>query len=136
MTDNLLVRIVAVAIAGGMGAVLRWGVSRFSQEFFTEHWPVGTLLVNILGCFCFGLAYEMLRHQTTDVSLLRLVIMTGFAGGLTTFSTFAFDTFELALASSEQSLTASLLKAAANVCLHLAFGIIALAAGIATGRAS
>jgi len=136
MTDNLLVRIVAVAIAGGLGAVLRWGVSRFSQEFLTDHWPLGTLLVNVLGCFCFGLAYEMLRHHTTDVSLLRLVIMTGFAGVLTTFSTFAFDTYELALASSDQSLTEGLLKATANVCLHLAFGIAALIAGIATGRAA
>lgn len=135
MADNLLVRILAVAAAGGMGAVLRWGVTRLSQNMLTDHWPLGTLLVNMLGCFCFGLAYEMLRHQTTDVSLLRLVVMTGFAGGLTTFSTFAFDTYELALAG-EQASTANLLKATANIGLHLFFGLAALVAGIATGRTS
>lgn len=135
MADNLFVRILVVAMAGGLGAVLRWGVTRFSQNMLTDHWPLGTLLVNMLGCFCFGLAYEMLRHQTTDVSLLRLVVMTGFAGGLTTFSTFAFDTYELALAG-EQTSTASLLKATANVCLHLFFGLAALVAGIAMGRTS
>lgn len=135
MADNLLIRILAVAVAGGMGAVLRWGVTRLSQNMLTDHWPLGTLLANMLGCFCFGLAYEMLRHQTTDVSLWRLVVMTGFAGGLTTFSTFTFDTYELALAGEHTS-TANLLKATANIGLHLFFGLAALAAGIATGRTS
>ncbi len=135
MLESLWVRVACVAAAGGAGALLRWGVSRFSQEYLSDHWPLGTLLVNVIGCFVFGLAYALLKDQAGHAEFLRLVVMTGFAGALTTFSTFAFDTYELALSGSRANPTTAVLWATVNIATHLVLGLAALVAGLVVGRA-
>ncbi|MBX7165109.1 MAG: CrcB family protein [Pirellulales bacterium] len=130
--DALWVRIVCVAAAGAVGALARWGVSRGSHLLLGSAWPYGTLAVNVVGCFFFGLVWSWLRSQPPN-DLLRLTLLTGFAGAFTTFSTFAFDTYELAAGRGElQGL--SLLQPALNIAAHLVLGMLAIIAGLSLGR--
>ena len=81
--------ILAVALGGGIGAALRYGLSllTISREF-----PMATLLTNFLGAFLIGLiAAQAGRLSTRSVLLLK----TGICGGFTTFSTFSLETVML-----------------------------------------
>lgn len=120
-------RLLCVAGAGAAGAVCRWGLSRLAQVVFGYGWPYGTLVVNALGCFLFGLVFETFRGRVPDESHLRLLLLTGFAGAFTTYSTFAFETWELAYERHA-------LLAGANVALHLVLGLAAVVLGVALGR--
>jgi fluoride exporter len=126
VTTTFWFRIFLVAAAGAVGSVARWGTAKAAQAWLGSTWP-GTLLVNVIGCFVFGLAYELMRHAHGPESTWRLVWLTGFCGAYTTFSTFAFDVLEL-------NLERGLIDAAANVGLHLVLGLAALIAGIAPAR--
>jgi fluoride exporter len=127
MTTAIWFRLILVAAAGAVGAVARWGTAKAAHAWLGSAWPIGTLVVNVVGCFVFGLAYELMRHAHGPESTWRLVWLTGFCGAYTTFSTLAFDVFEL-------HVERGLIWAAANVGLHLVLGLAALVAGIALAR--
>jgi CrcB protein len=128
MTESLWFRVLLVAGAGAIGSVARWGVSHATQALTGTKYPSGTLVVNVLGCFLFGVVVELLRHRIGD-DHLRLLILTGFCGAFTTFSTFAYDTYRL---QTDHGLAWS----AANVVLHLALGLGGLLLGIAVAARS
>jgi CrcB protein len=128
MSSTLLFRIVLVAVAGAIGALARWGTSVASQALLGRAWPVGTLVVNVVGCFVFGWVFEELRHDPSPShDVRRLFWLTGFCGAYTTFSTFAFDLVEL-------QASRGLGLAALNMALHLGLGLVAIVAGLAVGR--
>ncbi len=87
--------ILLVLIGGGVGAIARWLLSLFVQEKIGSVFPLGTLLVNVLGSLLLGfvmgasLFYGGFSHEE------RLFLATGFAGGFTTFSTFSYETLSL-----------------------------------------
>ena len=120
-------QVLIVAAAGAVGAVARWGTSVLAQNWLGKSWPVGTLIVNVLGCLIFGLAFELTRHSHELQPNARLLWLTGFCGAFTTFSTFAFDLYEL-------HTTRGLALAAANAALHLVLGLAAIILGLAVGR--
>ncbi len=126
MPDSLAMKILCVAAAGGCGALARWGLATGTQNLFGDRWPLGTLAVNVLGCFVFGLILAFCHRRGEDGEFLQLLLLTGFAGALTTYSTFAFESYDLAT-------TRSLFSAIWHVALHLALGIAAMATGIAAG---
>lgn len=126
--DSPAIRIAVVALAGAVGAIARWGTSKAAQALLGQAWPYGTIVVNVVGCFVFGLVIEMLRHAPSAEDTRRLFWLTGFCGAYTTFSTFAFDVVEL---ETSRGLT----YAALNVGLHLVLGFAALLVGMALGRA-
>lgn len=76
-----------VAVGGALGSVLRYGVATLSIRW-GGNLPYGTLAVNILGCFIIGLFLPTVFKFPLPI---RLFIVTGFLGGLTTFSTFSFE---------------------------------------------
>ena len=79
-----------------MGAVLRYLIANVGQSWTTSSFPVGTLIVNILGCAAIGLITAILiSSQSQHREVLRLLLVVGVLGGFTTFSSFAFDTIEL-----------------------------------------
>lgn len=125
--STLIVRIAVVAVAGAIGALARWGTSVASQQLLGRAWPVGTLVVNVVGCFVFGWAFETWRESPTPADGRRLFWLTGFCGAYTTFSTFAFDLVEL---HAQRGLA----FAALNAALHLGLGLAAIVAGLAVGR--
>lgn len=87
-----LKKIVLVMAGGSLGAVSRYGVGLMSARLWGTQFPWGTLVVNLAGCFLIGLLFalsERMRLLTPDV---RLLLVTGYLGALTTFSTFSLET--------------------------------------------
>jgi fluoride exporter len=80
-----------VGIGGGLGSVLRYGISFFVGKHVPLVFPLGTLLVNISGCFLIGMFYAMAAKDSAFTADWRLFLITGICGGYTTFSTFSYD---------------------------------------------
>ena len=119
--------IVSVAVGGALGCVLRYLVSGWLQGWTGGFFPVGTLAVNVAGSFVIGLVLGMGTGRFLLSPEWRLFLTTGFCGGLTTFSTFSYET--LAFVEDRQWLPAAL-----NVVLNLALCGAAAFAGLSAGR--
>lgn len=81
-----------VFLGAGLGGMLRYWGSNWVYEFLPPTFPYGTLFVNILGSFIIGLVMYYLDANELISLKMRILLTTGFCGGLTTFSTFAFET--------------------------------------------
>lgn len=108
-----------VACGSMLGGVARYFLSNFVYKFLNPIFPYGTLLVNITGSFLIGLILFYLDAQKLISSETRIFLTIGFCGGLTTFSTFTYETFQL-LRNSEY------LLAFINVGTNLIFTFIAI----------
>lgn len=86
----MLSSLLAVFIGGGVGSVLRWAVS-MKMNPLNAHIPLGTLMVNLIGGFIIGPAMAIFTRMTHLDPTRKLLITTGFCGGLTTFSTFSLE---------------------------------------------
>ncbi|CNE98746.1 fluoride efflux transporter CrcB [Yersinia mollaretii] len=82
--------LLAVFIGGGVGSVARWLVS-MKLNSLSHNIPVGTLVVNLIGAFIIGLTLALFTRLTHIDPVWKLLITTGFCGGLTTFSTFSVE---------------------------------------------
>jgi CrcB protein len=121
--------LVLVALGGGLGAAGRHLVNVASLRLFGPHFPVGTLVVNVLGGFLMGLLAGWLALRGSGGGqALRLFLATGVLGGFTTFSAFSLDAY-LLWERGEVGQTAAYI--AASVLLSIG----ALVAGLATMRA-
>ena len=88
--------VAAIAIGGGTGAVLRYFIASAGQSLTTSSFPLGTLIVNILGCALIGIVTALLIGPLeANREFLRLLLVVGILGGFTTFSTFGLETFDL-----------------------------------------
>jgi CrcB protein len=115
-----------IAVGGGAaaGAWMRWWLGMLLNPVFPTL-PMGTLAANLVGGYLMGLAMGALSHFDALPPEARLLVTTGFLGGLTTFSTFSAEA--ATLISREQ-----LGWAAAHVALHLVGSVVLTFAGIAT----
>lgn len=116
--------LLAIGAGAAFGAWLRWGLGLWLNPVFPTL-PFGTLAANLLGGYLVGLAIAFFAHNASLSPELRLFVITGFLGGLTTFSTFSAEVTTLLL-------RAQFGWAFATAGLHL-FGSLSLtAAGIWT----
>ena len=88
-------KLILVFAFGGLGSLMRFGVSSYTKTIVGTTFPLGTLIVNCLGSFLFGLIWSLASEKAVLSPQLSSVILIGFAGALTTFSTFSFDTIQL-----------------------------------------
>jgi len=88
--------LTAVGVGAALGAWLRWGFGLMLNSVFPVL-PLGTLAANLVGCYLVGIAAEYFFHNITISPEVRLFVITGFLGGLTTFSTFSAETVTLLL---------------------------------------
>lgn len=80
-----------VALGGVAGALLRYTIGLISTKLFGTAFPIGTLIVNLTGCFLIGLIFG-LGEQRGINPMFRLFFITGFLGALTTFSSYSLET--------------------------------------------
>ena len=92
MEKFMLSEVVVIFIGGGLGAVLRYLVTRVSH-YLCGYAHLGTFVVNIVGCFLIGYVFGIMLDRVSFSNELKLFITVGFLGGLTTFSTFNNETF-------------------------------------------
>jgi CrcB protein len=86
--------LLLIALGGAAGSVLRYLVGGRIQHFATHGFPVGTLSVNVVGCLLMGIFAQLFLNMQTS-GPWRAVLMVGFCGGFTTFSTFSYETVGL-----------------------------------------
>ncbi|MCQ2959899.1 MAG: fluoride efflux transporter CrcB [Bacteroidales bacterium] len=77
-----------IGLGSCCGGVLRWLLSQYFQRFSFYNYPMGTFVVNILGCFFIGLFYALFEKYNIGNQSIRLFLTVGFCGSFTTFSTF------------------------------------------------
>ena len=121
-------KLLLLCVAGAAGTLARYFLAGIVQRLHPYDFPWGTLAVNAIGCLLFGLVWSLAdgRHIITPAT--RAIILVGFMGAFTTFSTFAFETSQL-LERGE------LLSAGGNMLLSNVVCIVLVFAGIAIGRA-
>ena len=81
-----------VMLGGSLGAASRYGVSLLSARLLGTQFPYGTMLVNLAGCFLIGLLFALADRSRLLTPDVRLLLITGYLGALTTFSTFSLET--------------------------------------------
>src|SRR6185369_7438025 len=84
-----------IAAFGALGCLARYALSGWVYQLLGRGFPYGTLAVNVIGAFLIGLVMEFSIRSALVPPALRVAITIGFLGGLTTFSTFSFETFRL-----------------------------------------
>lgn len=118
---------VWVALGGGLGASARYGLTGWLTNRFGPGFPIGTFVVNVTGSLLIGVILTLLTEQLVADPLWRRLVVIGFLGGYTTFSSFTYETFALA----EQGAwgRAGLYVLGSNV-----LGLLACVAGVALVR--
>lgn len=89
-----MLNILAIFIGGGLGSLSRYGISILLRTYSMD-FPFATLVVNIIGSLILGFTAALFWNKSHLNDTLKIAITIGFCGGLTTFSTFSFETFDL-----------------------------------------
>jgi CrcB protein len=120
--------VVGVGVAGGLGALARYGLGSVVADRYAGAFPLGTFVINVTGSFLLGLLFVLLTERAGLSPAWRTSITVGFLGAYTTFSAFSLETFRLV---EDGALGA----AALNVLGSVAVGLVAVWLGVALGRA-
>lgn len=115
-------QMLLVGFGGFLGSILRYLISKLNTEISIHSFPAGTFLVNIIGSLLIGFLVGVLATHAPS-SQLRLLLITGFCGGFTTFSAFTNENFNL-IANGQY------LISALYIILSIVGGIFAVFGGI------
>lgn len=122
-----MAKLLLLALAGGMGTLCRYWLSGAAYSILGRNFPWGTWAVNILGSLLFGLVWTLADDRGLLSPQTRVIVLTGFMGAFTTFSTFMFESGELLR-------DAQWIRLAANLGGQNLIGLGALFVGISLGK--
>ena len=115
--------ILYIAIGGAIGSVLRYLTSVFVNKYWANQFPLATLLTNVLGCLIIGILIGILEKNNLANINLKWLLITGFCGGYTTFSTFGYENYSLFQSNNS-------LLAFGYIALSILLGIFAVWLGL------
>ncbi len=122
------IKILVIGAGGFAGAIMRYLVGGWVHRIFAgSTFPLGTMTVNVIGCFLIGIGWGLIETRSLFSPHMRALVLIGFLGSFTTFSTFGFETFHLA--RSGQTVWSVL-----NITLSLVLGLAAVIGGHAASR--
>lgn len=117
-----MMNVLVIGIGGFVGAVARYGIAVWIGQRWGRSFPLGTFVINVSGSFLIGLLMTLMAERFTENPQWRLLLVVGFLGAYTTFSTFEYETG--ALLKDGEWLFAML-----NIILSVVVGFIALKLG-------
>lgn len=115
-----------IGVAGAVGALARYAIGTWMGEHVSQDFPVGTFLINVSGCFFFGVVWSLAQEEHISQDM-RLILLSGFAGAYTTYSTYIFDVVQLYGSQAFRHLALASLG-------QLVLGILAMVLGLRVGR--
>lgn len=118
----MVIKLALIAVGSAAGGVLRYLTAGWGQGLTSGNFPLGTLIVNLAGCFAIGFLNRALTGPLLMREEYRMALTIGLLGGFTTFSAFGWETFSLA--GDGQWWRAGL-----NVGLSVGLGVLAVALG-------
>ena len=122
-----MLRVLFIGLAGLVGTLCRYWLSGVLARRYGETFPAGTLAVNVAGCFLIGFLFYMFQERYVVGQTARTVVLVGFLGGFTTFSSYGLQTFTL-LRDGEFA------YAAANVFASNLLGLLMVWGGYALAK--
>ncbi len=111
-----MTKLLLIAAGGGAGSMMRYALAALAQRLFGGQFPIGTLAVNVIGCFAIGFLATMFTGLGHVREEWRLVLVVGLLGGFTTFSALGYETVSL---FQSGRLWAAVLTVVANNALGL-----------------
>ena len=121
----MLIKLIMILAGGGLGALARYTLGSQIDKNLNLSFPVGIFFVNILGCFFIGLIVSMFENKFIFSENLKIFLIVGFLGSLTTFSTFALDNYNFMTQKN-------ILLLFANIFLTNTFGLLMVLIGMKT----
>jgi fluoride exporter len=119
-----MTRFLLIGFAGALGTIARYQVGLWASKTLGTGFPYGTLIVNVVGCFLIALVAEIAVSTALISPTLRLTLTTGFMGGLTTYSSFNYETTGF---FRERAWATGLLNAGITVAACFVAGLVGLA---------
>lgn len=123
----MLQKLLILAAGGALGTLARVGTIVLSARMFGTVFPWGTFVVNAAGCFLFGLVFAISEHRFALSANMKLLLLTGFMGAFTTFSTYAFETTQLMRGDQW-------MMAAGNILGQTVIGVALVLIGLKVGQ--
>lgn len=122
-----MINVLAVFVGGGLGAVLRYLTGLFVARFALLSFPFATFMVNVVGSFLIGLFYALCMDKMVISPVMKVALTVGLCGGLTTFSTFSFELFNMIISGH-------FLPAFLYILLSISLCLIAVWFGSSVGK--
>jgi CrcB protein len=113
-------KLLFVFLGGGLGSIARYGISEIVKSNFKTVFPTATLCSNIISCIILGLAVGMFYDKVGTNPSLRMLIVVGFCGGFSTFSSFSFETVEL-MRTGNMAIAIANILISVTVCIGLIY---------------
>jgi CrcB protein len=120
--------IVLLSVAGAAGTLARYGLAVLVTRSLGDKFPWGIWIINALGCLLYGVVVGLADHSKQISPETKLILLTGFMGAFTTFSTFAFDTHQ-------QLLAGHTVLALVHVAGQVVSGVLLVALGLMLAKA-
>ena len=121
----MLIKMLMILAGGGLGALTRYTLGSQIDKSLNLSFPIGIFCVNLIGCFFIGLLVSLFENKFIFSENLKIFLIIGFLGSLTTFSTFAFDNYNFLTQKN-------IILLFTNIFLTNTFGLLMVLLGIKT----